>query len=141
MSATRQMLRKPGMAPGRSFKQAAAAPRPSRRPGTLPAARHHTNLKQFRPQLSSNEKPRSGCVVSDPVQYRVRAPEFALVDYAAQIDPAEYLTRARRNAHNRIGLPDIRVDFSVDVFKLIQILYCSSGFAGNADAPGLSKGL
>ena len=61
-------------------------------------------------------------VVGDAVEHAFRAGVLVRWQQAGEVDPAKYLAVCGRDARNAIGVPDICVDFSVDVLELIEFL-------------------
>jgi hypothetical protein len=100
---------------------------------------HDPDFKQLWPQLSRDEESISCRVISNTVQNGIRARKLPFVDDVAQINPPDNLPSAWRNADDFIGLPNIGVDFPVNVFEFIQILNPLACLVGDVYAPRLSK--
>jgi hypothetical protein len=69
--------------------------------------------------LAGYEEPVLLGVIGDAVEdiFYIRQRDFARE--SAQINPAGNPPRGGRDARNPVGLPDIGVDFALDIFKLI----------------------
>src|SRR5580704_9853324 len=93
--------------------------------GTLSLVRLGVDLdfKYFGPILAGYEQPAPLSVVSDSVQH-IFGLVFTPCHDGCQIDPRQHLTRARVDASDPRGMPDVGENLSVDVFELVQVRDC-----------------
>src|ERR1700739_1521021 len=80
------------------------------------------DFEQLWPELSSDEQVIARGGVGDAVEHGAAFVQFAFVDDGAEVDESENFSRVRRDARDVVGLPDVGVDFAVDVFQFVQIL-------------------
>ena len=101
--------------------------------------RNQGDLEYLRPELSGDKEPVVSGVVRDAVEHGFVVGELAARHQAFEIDPADDTARCWRDAGDAIGVPDVGVDFAVDVFEFVEFLdWLAVVFDG--DAAGFVEG-
>ena len=80
------------------------------------------DFEELGPELAGDEEAVVRGVVSDAVEHGFRIGDFAGLQQAGEIDPAEDLAGCRRDARDAVGVPDVCVDLAVDVFELVELV-------------------
>ena len=79
------------------------------------------DFKNPGPELAGHEEAIVDGVVGDAVEDRVITGDLVARHKAGQVDPAEDAAGRWRDSSNAIGVPDIRVDFAVNEFELVEL--------------------
>jgi len=80
------------------------------------------DLEYFWPKFAGYEETVVGRVIGDAIQYCFRVGDGAGKQQAGQIDPLQHISVRRRNDGDTVFVPDVGVDFPVDVFELVELI-------------------
>src|SRR5262245_2181801 len=79
------------------------------------------DLKNMRPQFPAHENPFGLRVVGDAVKHSLRVGSLILGQYAGEVEVGFHLSGGRINANDPVAMPDVRPNFPVDIFELIEV--------------------
>src|SRR6185369_14319116 len=85
-------------------------------------ARLEFNFKKSRPEFSGDEESTACLIVSDAVQHGLVVLHVAGRQQTSQINPARNAAGLRVDRHYPVVVPDVGVDFAVDVLELVQLV-------------------
>src|ERR1043165_7409825 len=84
-------------------------------------ARLEFYLEKSRPEFSGDEESIACLIVSDAVQHGLFVVNVAGRQQAIQINPARNAAVLRIDRHYSVVVPDVGVDFAVDVLEFVQL--------------------
>src|SRR5689334_3875339 len=84
-------------------------------------ARLEFNFKKSRPKFSGDEEPIACLIVSDAVQHGLFVRHVAGRQQTGQVNPARNTAGLRVDRHYPVVVPDVGVDFAVDVLEFVQL--------------------
>src|SRR6185437_1064928 len=91
------------------------------------------------PELAGYEEAVACGVIGNAVENSFRVGDGAGRKQAGEIDPADDISGGRGDAGDAVLVPDVRVDFTVDVFELVQLVD-GGAVVGDGDAADFIEG-